>query len=99
MTAYIKSLREAFMKMHGCKASYVETVPIKEVFQGETVWEGYVEVFKLKGHSQATTGYAWGRDVGESSEAVTVLGVGAIQSPVDAVRASILAQLRSDRRN
>jgi hypothetical protein len=45
--------------MHGCKASYISTAPVTEVFEGKTVWEGDVEVFALSGHPRAQRCYAW----------------------------------------
>jgi hypothetical protein len=41
------------------KAKWVESVPIKEVFQGRTVWQGEVQVFSLSGHPTASCCYAW----------------------------------------
>jgi len=32
-------------KLHGAESAHVETVPVVETFQGQTVWEGEVEVF------------------------------------------------------
>ena len=34
MSDYIGEIQEAFLKLHGCEASYVETVPVVEEFQG-----------------------------------------------------------------
>jgi hypothetical protein len=36
-----------------------ESVPVKEVFDGQTAWEGNVEVFELVGHPTAKQAYAW----------------------------------------
>ena len=33
----IKALQRAILDLHGCKATWVESVPVKEVFEGETV--------------------------------------------------------------
>ncbi len=51
------------------------------------VWEGEVLSFILQGHPTATTCYAWELD----GEVTAVLGVGPVDSPEAAVRASILA--------
>ena len=45
MSDYIAELKAVFLKLHGCEADYVETVPVVEQFQGETIFEGDVEVF------------------------------------------------------
>ena len=42
--APIKALIEAIRNLHGCKATWVESVPVKETFQGEIFWEGEVQV-------------------------------------------------------
>ena len=44
------------LNLHGVVAEYVETVPIREEFQGQTVWEGEVEVFDLQDHGEVTGG-------------------------------------------
>ena len=59
---YIAELAEVIRKLHGSEASYVETVPVKESFQGQTVWEGDVEVFDLAEHPKASRVYAWSRE-------------------------------------
>ena len=56
---YIEELRDVIRKLHGVESRYVESVQVKEMFQGRTVWEGVVEVFDLIGHPNATRLYAW----------------------------------------
>jgi len=53
MSDYIAEIQSVFLKLHGCDATYVETVPVVEEFQGETIWQGDVEVFDLSGHPKA----------------------------------------------
>ena len=48
----------AIESQHGGSATHVESVPVKETFQGQTVWEGVVEVFDLEGNAKATRAYA-----------------------------------------
>ena len=50
---YIEELRDVIRRLHGVESSHVESVPVKETFQGKTVWEGIVEVFELKDHPKA----------------------------------------------
>jgi hypothetical protein len=50
--SYIEELQDVIRRLHGVEATHIETVPIKEVFQGQTVWEGEVEVFDLHDHPQ-----------------------------------------------
>ena len=49
----IEGLKDVIRRLHGVESSHVETVPVKESFQGKTVWEGLVEVFHLYGHPKA----------------------------------------------
>ena len=44
---YIEELQDVIRKLHGTDSTHVETVPVKEVFNGQTVWEGEVEIFDL----------------------------------------------------
>lgn len=77
-----------------------ESVPVHEVFQGQTVWQGQVEVFDLNGHPKAKRAYGWSHREGQDDEGerfVTVLEVHPVTSPVTAVRASILADRQKRR--
>ncbi len=95
---YIEELKEVIHKLHGAEAKHVKSVPVKEVFQGETVWNGIVEVFDLKGHPWADRAYAWTHDTDDPKQprrSVTVLHLEPITSPVLAVRAAIVQELRN----
>src|SRR3954471_9117779 len=56
---HIQELRDVIHHLHGAKAKHLESVPVKESFQGQTVWDGIVEVFRLKGHPKTDRAYAW----------------------------------------
>ena len=94
---YIEELHDVIKHLHGVESSHVESVPIKETFQGKTVWEGIVEVFDLKGHPRATRAYAWAyeTDNPKKPKHVTVLHMGPISSPLLAVRAAIVQEFRN----
>lgn len=95
---YIEELKEVIRRLHGAEATHVETVPIKETFQGKTVWEGRVEVFDLHGHPSANRAYAWAHqtdDPGNPVRHVTVLHAGPINSAITAVRAAIVQEFRN----
>jgi hypothetical protein len=96
---YEAALAKAFRDLHGCEAKHVETVPVIERFQGETVWEGEVEVFDLTGHPKASRGYAWAYDKAKGSEIVAVLELPPVISPKTAVQASIVGKFREQARN
>ena len=98
MTNYIEELRDVILRLHGVASRHVETVPVKEVFGGETVWDGNVEVFDLSGHPKATRAYAWAHDTDDPKKPrrhVTVLHIPPVTSPVMAVKAAILEEFRN----
>ena len=59
---YIEELKDVIEQLHHAHARHVETVPVKEVFEGETIWEGEVEVFDLDDHPDAWRVFAWAYD-------------------------------------
>ena len=95
---HIRELRGVIHKLHGGKATHIESVPITEQFQGQVVWDGVVEVFKLKGHPKTDRVYAWSQDTGDPihpKHHVTVLHIPPAVSPQTAVRAAIVQEFRS----
>lgn len=95
--SYLEELRGAIKHMHGAEATHVESVPVKEMFQGKTVWEGIVEVFDIAGHATATRVYAWTHqtdDPKKSKRHVAVLHIPPVVSPQTAVRAAIVQGFR-----
>jgi hypothetical protein len=90
---YIDELADMIHKLHGVKATHKESVPVRETFRGETIWDGIVEVFHLDGHPATDTAYAWLHDTGDPEKPfqhVTVLRVHPALSPLAAVRAFIV---------
>ena len=100
--AYIEELKDVIRNLHGVESTHRESVLVKEVFNGKTVWEGIVEVFELHGHSQANTAYAWTHatdDPDVPKRSVTVLHVPPAVSPITAVRVAIMQELKELRAN
>jgi hypothetical protein len=98
----IEELQTVIRKLHGTFATHVETVPVKETFKGETVWEGTVEVFDLHDHPKASRIYAWSHDTDDPSNPrrhVTVLHLPPATSPLKAVQASIVSDFREQQAN
>lgn len=89
-------LKHAVEGQHGGKAVLSSVEPVKEVWNGQTVWEGAVHVFDLEGNPKATRAYAWSSPVEGSDRRrfYAVLHLGGIRSPLDAVRAAIVAERR-----
>ena len=95
---YIEELQTVIRRLHHADATHVESVPIKETFEGRTVWEGIVEVFNLDGHPEASRVYAWAHETDNPNNPrrhVTVLHLHPIKSARDAVRAAIVQEFRS----
>jgi hypothetical protein len=94
--AGLPALVDAIRDMHDCEATWVESVPVHEVFQGATVWEGEVQVFDVAGHPTATRCYAWSHATeGTKRRFYAVLHVPPVDSPAAAVRASVVADARA----
>jgi len=87
-------LKEAVEKMHGGTATLAQSVPVRETFEGATVWEGVVHVFDLAGHPTARRAYAWSSPIEGSTKRrfFAVLHQPPVDSPQAAVRAAIVAE-------
>jgi hypothetical protein len=95
-----KRLQRAIRDLHGLDSEHVESVPVHEIFQGETVWEGEVEVFRVHGHPEAQRAYAWTyQDDDGTPHHVAVLGVPPINSAQDAVKAAVMAHIEKQGRD
>ncbi|MGB8030084.1 MAG: hypothetical protein WCF30_10505 [Terracidiphilus sp.] len=96
---YIEELKEVIRRLHGVESTHRESVPVKEVFHGKTIWEGVVEVFDLHGHPEANIAYAWAHETDDAEnpiQHVTVLHIPPAVSPITAVRLAIAQELRAN---
>jgi hypothetical protein len=94
---YLEEMRDVIRRLHGADATHIESVPVKETFHGQTVWDGVVEVFDLKDHPTAHRIYAWAHDTDDPDHPrrhVTVLHAHPVKSAQDAVRAFIVQESR-----
>jgi hypothetical protein len=92
VTERIKFIQKALKQAHDVETAHVKSVPIRETFKGETVWEGIVEVFDVKGHPHVRRAYGWQYEENGELQYATVPGVVPINSPLGAVRAFIRSQ-------
>jgi hypothetical protein len=99
MTNCAEELRNAVESLHHAQGKPVQTVPVREEFDGKTVWEGVVHVFDLAGHPTATRAYAWSSPIDGSTKRrfFAVLHQPPVDSPQAAVRAAIVAEQRGHR--
>ena len=89
-------LRKAVEAQHGGAATLVTKLAVKEVFEGKTAWEGVVHILNLEGNPRATRAYAWSSPVeGSDKWRFFAFLLGGIRSPLDAVRAAIVAEQRA----
>ena len=94
----IEELQGIIHELHGATATHRESVPVKEVWQGQTIWDGVVEVFDLHGHPKTHRAYAWSHDTDDPKNPrrhVTVLHIPPAISPLMAVRTAIAAEVRN----
>jgi vacuolar-type H+-ATPase subunit I/STV1 len=96
--SYIQELKDVIKHLHGAEAVHIRSVPVKEIFRNEVVWDGVVEVFDLIGHPTAKMVYAWGHDTDDPERPrrhIKVLHAGPVTSAVAAVRAAIAQEFRN----
>ena len=94
---YLDRLQVVVQQLHGCGAVHRATVPVHEVFRGQTVWQGNVEVFDLHGHPKAKRCYAWSHLDGPNDERtrfVAVLEIPPVVSAETAVRVQIVKDVK-----
>jgi len=91
---YIDELKDVIRKLHGCEAEHVESLPVTESFQGQTVWQGQVEVFNIRGHPKASRAYAWSHETDKGKRYVAVLELPPVDSAQKAVRAAIIEEAK-----
>ena len=90
----------ASLDRRGPGATLAQSIPVRETFEGKTVWEGVVHVFDLTGHPTATRAYAWSSPIERSTKRrfFAVLHQPPVDSPQAAVRAAIVAEHRDGSR-
>jgi hypothetical protein len=87
---YLVELQKVIERKYHCSATHFETVFVEEKAGGtETVWSGFVEIFDLRGHDDATICYAWQRIETSGIRTFAVLGSSVIDSPNRAIQAAI----------
>lgn len=76
-------------------------MPVREVFQGKTIWQGNVKIFDLYGHPKAKRAYAWSHLDGDNDERtrfVAVLEIAPVESPETAVKVAIAAEVKDSKK-
>ena len=88
----LQHLKDTLLATHGCSSTHIESAKVVETFEGETVWDGTVEVFDLIDHPTAQRAYAWAYETDAGNiRYLAVLHEPPVDSPETAVRAAIAA--------
>ena len=77
-----------------CRAAIALSVPVKEKFRRRMAWEGIVYILDVQDRPEADCAYAWFSppELDGTLRFFAALKIGAIKTPVDAVRAAILVE-------
>jgi len=99
---YTRQLQDAIRRLHGCESEYAGRDDVIEDVTGPSVedlyWSGYVEILRLNAHPEAKRCYAWSTYSGEPGDEVhyvAVLELPPVDSPHTAVRAAMIAEMKS----
>ena len=94
---YISRVQVAIMQLHNCGTTWRESVSVKEVFQGKTLWDGEVEVFDLTGHPKAKRAFGWSHPENADitgERFVAVLEIPPVESYKTAVKMAIYSDIK-----
>lgn len=90
--AGLPALIEAIRHLHGLEATWLESVPVVETHEGQTVWAGEVQVFAVE-HPKASRVYAWSHETDAGKRRFhAVLGMAPVTGAEMAVRTAVLAE-------
>ncbi len=93
---YLEAIQDAIEKGYGIRAMHVKTVPVHLKHEGQTMWEGEVEVFTPNPQDKAPKAiYAWGFEkIKGKMEFVTVLEEPPVKDAETAVKAYLVSQFK-----
>ena len=86
-------LKTVVERLLDCAASFLEDVVVEKTGE-DTIWNGKVSVFEIEGRPEATRAYVWSSPIEGSRkrQCRAVLNIPAVNSPEEAVRASIVPE-------
>jgi hypothetical protein len=86
-------LKRLIETQHGASSTFVKSVRIHRAAEGQSNWDGLVHVFDLNNHPKAKRAFAWSSPISGSGRPrfFAVLQMGAITTPVQAVKAASAA--------
>jgi hypothetical protein len=88
------ALQEVIRHRHRCESRFLESVSVTEVFYGQTVWDGDVQVFDLIGFPNADRAYAWSYETEDEPRRrfFVILHRPPVDSPRNAVQAALVSE-------
>ena len=91
--AYANQLKRLIETQHGAKSTFLKSVRIHRAPEGQSSWDGMVHVFDLNNHPKAKRAFAWSSPISGNGAPrfFAVLQMGAITTPVQAVKAASAA--------
>ena len=92
-------LKQEVESQHGGTASLLQAMPVQETRDGETIWDGTVSIFELRGSSSgAFRAYAWFYELSDGKRRFfSVLHSPKIDNPRKAVRSAIGAEQKAEK--
>ena len=93
---YIERLKQVIFHLHKSGAIHLGSVHVDEVFHGNTLWRGDVEMFELTEHPKAKRCYGW--TYGEPEEFITILELPPVTDAQSAVKVGVSYQIKKERK-
>lgn len=90
---YIDRLKQVIFHLRGGDSRHTESVPVHEVFRGETAWKGDVEVFDLVSHAKAKRCDGW--KYGDPEEFISNLELPPVDSAQNAVKVGVAYPIKN----
>lgn len=98
---YRERLQMVLNQLHNYGSTWVASEPVHEMFKGQTVWKGTVEIFNLSGHPKTKRAYGWSHRDGPADKDerfVTVLQLPSLDSAQAAVKVVAAKELKEARK-
>ena len=93
MSERIEMIKKAVEQDVGGRAQHIVSTPVREVFRGETAWEGIVETFDISLNPKVKRCYGLMYRDGDETRYASIAATDDINSPELAVKAFIASQI------
>jgi len=89
---YLERLQQAIFHLHKVDSEWIESKHVRGESGGKTIWEGEVEVFRLRDHPTAKRCYAWA--CGEPEAFIIILELPPVTDAQSAVKVGVADQTK-----